>query len=212
VNERDAAKARTRRSILDGALGLIGEHGFGSLGVREVARAAGIAPAALYRHFKTLDELGLVLVEESFVPLHRMLRDVRAPEVDPGDIVRRSLDVLVANVAEHGGHLRFIARERHGGSPVLRRAIRQEIRLFTSELATDLARMPLVGAWRTADINLLADLIVLLMVETVATLLDTPPDRQDQVDSLVRDVERQVRMLLLGVVGWRSGARTDGPQ
>ena len=202
MNTRDAGKARTRRAILDEALDLVGQHGFGSLGVRELARAAHLAPAAIYRHFKTLDELGLVLVEESFVPLHTMLRDVRAPEVDPALIARRSLEVLVASVAEHGAHLRFIARERNGGSPILRRAIRQEIRLFTSELATDLARMPVVDTWRTDDINLLAELIVMLMVETVATLLDTPPERPDLVDDLVRDVERQVRMLILGVVSW----------
>ncbi|MBA2283126.1 MAG: hypothetical protein H0W25_18095 [Acidimicrobiia bacterium] len=109
-------------------------------------------PSAFYRHFKTLDELGLVLVEEPFVPLHRMLRAVRAGEVDPSDIARRSLGVLVASVDEHGAHLRFIARECNGGSPVLRRAIRQEIRLFTSELATDLDRMPVVDRWTTDDI------------------------------------------------------------
>jgi AcrR family transcriptional regulator len=204
VNTRDASKARTRRALLDKALELVGEHGFGSLGVRELARATHLAPAAFYRHFKTLDELGLVLVEESFVPLHSMLRDVRAPEIEPALIARRSLDVLVENIAEHGAHLRFIARERNGGSPVLRRAIRQEIRLFTSELATDLARMPIVDQWRTDDINLLAELIVMLMVETVATLLDTRSDRQDVVDQIVSDVERQVRMLILGVVSWRS--------
>jgi hypothetical protein len=42
------------------------------------------------------------------------------------------------------------------------------------------------------------------MVETVATLLDTPPDRTDLVDQLVSDVESQVRMLIIGVLGWRS--------
>ncbi len=42
------------------------------------------------------------------------------------------------------------------------------------------------------------------MVETVAELLDVPPNRADLVAQLVADVERQVRMLVVGVSGWRS--------
>ena len=34
-------------------------------------------PTAFYRHFASLEELGLALVDESFASLRAMLRDVR---------------------------------------------------------------------------------------------------------------------------------------
>src|SRR5947209_15424956 len=77
-------RRHTRQALLDAALLQIeaGES-FDSLSLRSVTRAAGVVPTAFYRHFASMDELGLVLVEESFRTLRRMLRDAReglAPE------------------------------------------------------------------------------------------------------------------------------------
>ena len=47
---------------------------------------------------------------------------------------------LVAQVRAHESHFRFITRERYGGIRTSRRAIAIELRLFASELATDLGR------------------------------------------------------------------------
>ena len=44
-------KERVPLSLLDAALTLGATHGFASLGLREVARAADIAPTSFYRHF-----------------------------------------------------------------------------------------------------------------------------------------------------------------
>ena len=50
--------------------------------------------------------------------------------------------MLVEHVHQRRQHFRFIARERDGGPPVVREAIRHELELFERELATDLARLP----------------------------------------------------------------------
>jgi AcrR family transcriptional regulator len=60
---RQEQKLRTRRSIIDAAFSLLDEQrSLSSISLREVARAAGIAPTSFYRHFKDIDELGLTLV------------------------------------------------------------------------------------------------------------------------------------------------------
>lgn len=71
-------RQQTRQALLDAALEQMeaGES-FDSLSLRSVARAAGIVPAAFYRHFDSMDELGLALVEESFRTLRGMLREAR---------------------------------------------------------------------------------------------------------------------------------------
>lgn len=57
---REAKKEATRRAIVTAALTLLEERSFATLSLREVTREAGIAPAAFYRHFESMEALGLV--------------------------------------------------------------------------------------------------------------------------------------------------------
>lgn len=107
-----------------------------------MTREAGIVPAAFYRHFDSMDALGLVLIDESFRSLRDMLRGARAGKLDPAHVIESSAEILIGSVNERREHWRFISRERSSGVSVLRYAIRTEIRLITSELAIDLARFP----------------------------------------------------------------------
>ena len=59
---RAQQKERTRRSVIDAAFSqLTAERSFSYLSLREVAREAGIAPTSFYRHFRDMDELGLIM-------------------------------------------------------------------------------------------------------------------------------------------------------
>ena len=135
-------KEATRRAIVAAALTLLEEQSFSALSLREVTREAGIAPTAFYRHFESMEALGLVLIDESFRTLRDMLRGARAGKLDPRRVIDSSVDILITGVNERREHWRFISRERSSGVTVLRYAIRTEIRLITSELAIDLARFP----------------------------------------------------------------------
>ena len=201
---RQERKQRTRRALLDAALELLEEQSFSSLSLRQVTRAAGIVPTAFYRHFDGMDELGLVLIDESFRTLRAMLRDAR---VDPGayeNAIRNSVEVLVREVHAHDAHFRFIGRERFGGVAALRHAIRGEIRLFASELATDLARFPYLDGWTTEDLQMLAGLIVNAMVSTAQAILDAPPEDPAAEAEIITTAERQLRLIMLGVPQWRA--------
>ena len=113
-----------------------------ALSLRQVAKEVGIVPTAFYRHFDSIEALGLALVDESFVSLRAMLRDVRRSDPALADIVDRSVAILVEHVHQQRAHFQFIARERAAGPPAVREAIRHEIELCERELATDLARLP----------------------------------------------------------------------
>ena len=89
-----------------------------------------------------MEALGLLLIGESFGSLRDMLRRGRAGELGPGRLIESSVDILVASIAERRDHWRFIVRERCSGTPILRYAIRTEVRIITFELAIDLARFP----------------------------------------------------------------------
>jgi AcrR family transcriptional regulator len=206
---RQERKQRTRQALLDAALEMVEEQSFSSLSLRQVTRAAGVVPTAFYRHFDSMEELGLVLIDESFRTLRAMIRAARADPRTYEHVIRRSVEILVRHVHDHDAHFRFIARERFGGVATLRHAIRSEIRLFASELATDLARFPPhLDRWGTEDLQLLAGLIVNAMVSTAEAILDAPPEDPQAEAEIVATAERQLRMIMLGVPQWRSsGAR-----
>jgi AcrR family transcriptional regulator len=201
---RREQKERTRIALLDAALRLLAGKSFGSLGLREVTREAGVVPTAFYRHFDSMEELGLALIDDSFRTLRRMIRDARSESLAYGDVIRRSAEILVRHVHAHQLHFRFIARERSSGVPALRQAIGAEIRLFSSELATDLARFPYLDRWSTEDLGVLATLIVNTMVSTAEAIVDAPSGRPEVEEEIVRNAEKQLRLIALGIPAWRS--------
>jgi AcrR family transcriptional regulator len=201
---RREQKERTRIALLDAALRLLARKSFGSIGLREVAREAGVVPTAFYRHFESMEELGLVLIDDSFRTLRAMIRDARSDPLPYGDVIRSSVEILVRHVHAHRLHFRFVARERSSGDPVLRQAIRTEIRLFSSELATDLARFPYLDGWSTEDLGMFATLIVNTMVSTAEEIVEAPSARPEVEREIVRRAEKQLRLIAFGVPMWRS--------
>jgi AcrR family transcriptional regulator len=198
-------RRHTRQALLDAALLQIeaGES-FDALSLRSVAKAAGVVPTAFYRHFDSMDELGLALVEESFQTLRAMLRDARE-NPSPQHIIERSVEILVEHVGEHRQHFLFVTRVGSTGNVVLRHAIRNEIRLFTSELATDLARLPPLRDWTVDDLHVLSGLFVNTMIATVGAMVDAPVAAPEAEAEIARTAEKQLRMITLGVPRWRSG-------
>lgn len=203
---RSEQKERTRVALLDAALRLLEGKSFGSLGLREVAREAGVVPTAFYRHFDSMEELGLALIDDSFRTLRRMIREARSEPLAYEHVIRSSVEILVQHVHAHELHFRFVARERSSGMPALRQAIRAEIRLFSSELATDLARFPFLDRWSTEDLGVLATLIVNTMVSTAEEIVEAPRGRPQAEREIVRRAEKQLLLIALGVPAWRSAA------
>jgi AcrR family transcriptional regulator len=199
---RGERKERTRRAILDAALELSEEETFASLSLRQVARRVGIVPTAFYRHFASLDQLGLALVEESFASLRAMLRDVRSDAPAFDRIIDRSLDVLVEHVHAQRAHFGFIARERAAGPAAVRVEIRHQIDLFERELAADLAQLPGTRSWSAADLEVLADLIVTSVVATAEQVVHAPTEAEEE--RIVARARTQLRMVLVGALNWRS--------
>jgi AcrR family transcriptional regulator len=199
---REERKEATRRAIVAAALKLLDDRSFSGLSLREVTREAGIVPAAFYRHYESMDALGLVLIDESFRTLRDMLRGARTGKLDPNRVIESSVEIVIASVTERREHWRFIVRERSSGVTVLRYAIRTELRLLTSELATDLARFPGLNVWSTEDLNVLATLFVNSMIVIAEAIEDAPG--AEAIEEIRRTAVKQLRMIVIGVNGWRS--------
>jgi len=203
---RHERKERTRRALLDAALKLLADRNFASLSLREVTKEAGIVPTAFYRHFSSMEELGVALVGESVRTLRDMLRSARDDRRRTGDIIHASVRTLYEHVRAHEDHFRFLTRERYAGTGAISRAIAVELKLFSSELAIDLARFEYLREWSAEDLHMMSDLLVTAMMATVVDLLEARPGDTETDEMIVRTAEKRLRLVVLGVPDWRSRA------
>jgi AcrR family transcriptional regulator len=204
TESRQLRKERTRRAILDATLAAADEGSMAAVSLRRVTREAGIVPTGFYRHFASLEEVGLTLVDEALTSLRGMLREVRQGDPELTGVIRSSVAILVQHAHAQERHFGFIARERFSGPPAVREAIQHGLELFERELATDLARLPQADRWSADDLRIIADLIVTVMVSTAESVIATPANRPDRERELVRTAEQQLRMIVIGAANWES--------
>lgn len=201
---RSERKDLTRASLLQAALDLMGEgRSFTSLGIREVAREAGMVPNAFYRHFRNTDELGLALVDEVGITLRRLLREARQTTVATDSMVRRSVGVYCQYVKQNRLQFLFISSERSGGSRILRLAIRNEVNHFTNEMAQDFRRLGVYPDMPTSSLQMVCGLIVTTMLAAAPEILDLPPDQPLLETEMTENFVHQLQVVLLGARCWK---------
>jgi AcrR family transcriptional regulator len=190
--------------LTQAALQLMGEgRSFTSLGIREIAREAGMVPNAFYRHFRNTDDLGLALVEEVGVTLRRLLREARQSDVAEFELVRRSVKVYHGYVLQNRLLFLFISSERSGGSRILRMAIRNDVAHFTNEMAQDLRRLGVYKDMPTASLQLICSLIVTTMLAAAPEILDLPPEHPLLEAEMIDNYVQQLQIVLVGATFWK---------
>ncbi len=190
-------KAQTRRKLISEALRLSSEKGFSALSLREVSQAAGITPAAFYRHFSQMEDLGLVLLDEVGVSLRQLLRDARKQLGENKSVIEASINVFLDYVSENANLFRLLLGERQGASTAFRKAIHEEIDRFVSELTEDLEKN---SALRKEPISkklapYAAEAIVAVVFTVGAEALDLPKHKRE---SLKIRLTEEVKMIIRG--------------
>ena len=203
---RQAQKQKTRQALLDAALGLLEEQSLSSLGLREVTRAVGVAPTAFYRHFRSTADLGVALVEEALGSLHPMIRTTVSTTGDSEERITRTIELIARHVDGYPAHVRFIARERHGGVQSVREAIREQLARFAQEVKDELAKDPVSAGWTDNDLLMLAHLYVDQMLITASLFLEAlegpEQERAERTRHVAQVATRQMRLIGLGRHHW----------
>jgi len=203
----------THKALMDAALKQIARgRSFDSLSLRKLTQSVGLVPTAFYRHFESMEALGLALVDDSLRTLRKMMREVREAPQPHEQVIRTSVETYVEYVQANRLHFYFILRERYGGVTTLRHAIRNGIDLFVSELATDLGRFPVMSTWTGEDLRMIAGLIVSTVAEATELILDVPADDTERTAEIMKLTEKRLRLIILAVPQWRSdspGARRE---
>lgn len=207
---RAEQKQQTRQALMDAARHLMeGGRGFGSLSLREVAKAAGIVPTGFYRHFADMDALGLALVAEVGETFRAAIRDVRRHEFEVRGMIDASVHIfLTAVVANHAQFL-FLAREQYGGSLPVRQAITALRQRITDDLAADLKLMNRMPHLDDAAVDIVSDLVVKTVFATLPELIDPPAPGQLPHLSAEAKIIQQLRFIMVGGKHWRGLGKPD---
>lgn len=204
---RSEQKLRTRSHLMDAALRLMVDSGrsFSSLSLREVTREAGVVPAAFYRHFADLDQLGLALVEACGLTLRRLLREVRQQSLPPTQMLRSSVVIYKDYIKSQRRYFIFAAGARGGGSAAIRKAIRIEESHFANEMAQDMRDLDLLPHLPMDSLQLVCGLVVSTMMNAATDILDLPADQPRAEQELTENFVRQLRLIFLGARSWKEG-------
>jgi len=197
AESRQQRKERTRQSILNTALELSTHEPMAALSLRTIAKEVGIVPTAFYRHFSSIEELGLALSELAIAALRELMAEIRLQPLSAMDPVDVAIAAILRAGEDNAPLFTFLIRERSCGPARIRDQIRHELELVTRELTTDLARLSATRNWSTDDLAGLADLLLTLVLNTFerSGSGQTP-------QTLGPLLKKQSQMLLVGAQNW----------
>lgn len=179
--------------------------GFGELSLRGVTREAGLAPTAFYRHFEDMEELGLSLVDEAFVTLRRMLRDVWRQHTESyRNVIRKSVAAYVEHLKSNVDVFIFVVREQHGSSAAVRGAIQRELRYFAMELGAAIRSEPRIAHLTKEQRESAAHLIVSTVASFTGDIVDAYLDGKKDLTPYADRAVDELLIVALGMRLWNS--------
>lgn len=201
-----------KRKLMEAALRLTaGGRSFASLGLRELAREAGLNPNTFYRHFDTLDELAREAVESVSRRLRPMLRRERwlAAHDGPHSVPRRACIAFFAFTLDNRDVFLSALAEYHGTSSALREAVRANLHEVSAEMADDVVQLELMPMLNRASVDEVCTQIVLQLFHLSAEYIDADAARRE---ALIGYAERFVVRLFAGSVllAQREAGRVEG--
>lgn len=209
-NIREKAKADIRSLILQTARKSFVEQGFENFSLRNLAQQIGYSPAAIYRYFKSKDDIFACLIAESFDLLAKASSSILAePGEDPVSVLKRGLHAYVAFGLGNPDHYR-IAFLLSGGES---RAPKRPRDTYES-LRSRIRRCMEDGRFSEGDLDLLAQSLW-SAVHGVTSLLVQRPSFPwvEQTKLVARVIDSAVDALLLhppaGSSGGHNGNRNS---
>lgn len=197
MSTRAEQKLKTRKNILNAAVKVMNEdRGLSALSLREVAKEAGIAPTSFYRHFETLEDMGLELVKAASAALNQIIKDARKAQVESQqDLVQKVVHVTMEHFRENGPLIRVLAREAMGNSRILRRAIKIELQQIKNEITSLIADESKAHKRNITDPELVADAVMDVAFYTCVSAINMPYALQKDAE---RRLVHHIRAIYIG--------------
>ena len=186
----------SEQELMQAAVSLLdGNRSVSSLSLREVARAADIAPNSFYRHFRDIDELAVALIDQAGRGLRGMIREARRRLEGNQGGVRSSVEVFMEALDDESRYLHILLREMSLGSEAFRAAVDRELRYFEQELVDEFTRPDMPEDQRIYAPELAAKAITRLVFSLGAAACDVDREQREQI---IDEATIMVRMIIRG--------------
>ena len=186
----------SREDIIAAALKLVGPNrSVSTLSLREVARAAGIAPNSFYRQFRDMDELAVALIERAGESLRQIIGAARQRASADRSVVRSSVEAFMDQLRSDDKLLHILLREGTVGSDAFKRAVDRQLNFFEEELRLDLIRLGEANKTGLCEPGLTAKAITCLVFAMGSTAMDLP---EEQLPEFTEQLAFMVRMIVTG--------------
>ncbi|MEN0108263.1 MAG: TetR family transcriptional regulator [Pseudomonas sp.] len=211
--EPKTVTAQGKRLLLDAALRLAAvSRSLSGLGLRELAREAGLNPNTFYRHFKTVDDLGLAMIAEMAARIRQPLRDLRfeaaaragqdspptlAFGVDLGRgqrVCSETVELFFEYAAQNPQAFIVGVRELHGSSKVLREALEQMMEDFAGDMAEDLGTLQLLPSLEPAAVRQVSSMISRQLFQQSLDYIE----QVEQRPAICAQAQQQILMMFAG--------------
>jgi AcrR family transcriptional regulator len=131
-------EATGRRRLIDAALRLAAENrGMQALGIREIAREAGLNHNTFYRHFVDMEGLALAVADELGVELRSKLHELRKSITHLTDMPRLTVRYTFDFIEQHPEAFTVAVRERYGPYPLVRNSLQKLLHDLALDMAED---------------------------------------------------------------------------
>lgn len=184
-----------RSRLIDAAIRLANQRGgINAVGMRELAREAGLNPNTFYRHFETIDDLGAAALETVLPPLREGLRARRRGSMSFGDSTVETVRYFFGFVEDHPMSITFAAREMYGVSQRLRDSLIESVALLTEDLVEAIIANRWAPFIDEARVRELSDTIIKQFFAMALDYEAQPAQRP----AIVERAERFVLMMFTG--------------
>jgi AcrR family transcriptional regulator len=100
-----------REIILQAATHAFAEKGFAAVGIREIAREAGLNSATLYHYFENKEGIYATVLERTFDQLVEILHEISQKEMEPEPLLRFAIDRYIDFIKDHRDILKILVHE-----------------------------------------------------------------------------------------------------
>lgn len=201
------AYAEGKQRLIDAALKLSAEkRSFANLGLRELAREAELNPNTFYRHFESLDELGICMIDDIGDVLSDALGEVRKQQFDPLRVNEQALSLFFEFVLQYQDSLIVAACERYSTSPAVRQALESRLEKFALEISDRVSNMGALLVLPRAAVDETMRHIIHHCFRVAVDYIEQPNRR----DAIFEETRRYISMLFLGAIALENAKSEPG--
>jgi AcrR family transcriptional regulator len=182
-----------KQKLIEAALRLCARDGtaLSSLGLRELAREAGLNHNTFYRHFTTIEDLAKAAASEIAEQIMVGMKDVRQRSQKHDDATRGAAEYFLDFVERSPEAFLVALRELHGGSQEMRAIFRAVIDYIAAESVEQITSMKLAPGLRADALLPITTAITYYMLYRSLDSIDHPEQREQIISEMVNFIRAQ---------------------